>query len=125
MVKIIVIALICAILILYLKHLNSELVLPATVCSGLLILSLGLTYLSDIFEFFNNLLKITGLNSEVYKIIFKITAIGYLVDFGAGTLSDFGLTSLSNKVVFVGKIIIFSISIPIIYAVINLLTGIL
>ena len=60
-----------------------------------------------------------------YKIIFKITAISYLVEFGAGIIDDFGLKSLSDKLVFVGKVVIFCMSMPIIYAVFNLLLGII
>jgi stage III sporulation protein AD len=58
-------------------------------------------------------------------IIFKVTAIGYIVDFSASTIRDFGLNSLADKVVFVGKLIIFSLSMPIIYGVLNLLVGVL
>ena len=61
----------------------------------------------------------------VYKIIFKITGIGYMVEFAAETINDFGIKGLSEKLIFVGKVVIFSLSLPILYAVINLLSGIL
>ena len=65
----------------------------------------------------------TGVDGSLFSIIFKITAIGYLVEFGAGTIEDFGLKSLADKLVFAGKIIILGISMPVIYAVFNLLKG--
>ena len=125
MVKIVAITLICACLIIYLKSINSELTLLATVGTGVLLLSFVVSYLIDTFEFFNKIIQLTGIDKNLYKIIFKVTTIGYLVEFGASTLNDCGLTSLSNKLVFVGKIIIFSVSLPILYAVFNLLTGLL
>ena len=48
-----------------------------------------------------------------------------MIEFATGTISDFGVNGMAEKLVFVGKIIIFSLSLPIVYAVINLLTGIL
>ncbi len=125
MVKIVAVALLCACVIIYLKSINSELTLLVTVASGIILLSFAFTYLTNIFSFFNKLAELTGIDNELYKIIFKITTIGYLVEFGAGILNDFGLNSLAQKLIFAGKIIIFTVSIPIFYAVLNLITGLL
>ena len=48
-----------------------------------------------------------------------------MVEFAAETINDFGIKGLSEKLIFVGKVVIFSLSLPILYAVINLLSGIL
>ena len=125
MVKIVAFALLCACIITYLRSINSELTLLVTITSGVIILSFTFTYISDTFQFFNQLVNLTGIDKDIYKIIFKITSIGYLVEFGAGVLNDFGLNSLANKLVLAGKIIIFGVSMPIFYAVVNLLTGLL
>lgn len=125
MLKIVAISLICACIIIYLRSINSELTLLATIGSGIIILSFIFQYVSDAVELLNKLANLTGIDSNFYSIIFKITAIGYLVEFGSGTLNDFGLTSLAGKLQLVGKLAIFSLSIPIIYALINLLTGFL
>ena len=125
MLKIIAIALICAVIIIYLKSINSELSLLATIGSGIIIIFLAVDYMANTFEFINKLINISGISADFYKILFKITAIGYLIEFGADTINDFGLTSLSNKLIFVGKLIIFNISLPIFYAVFNLLIGLL
>ena len=125
MLELTAISIICAIIIVYLKNVNSELAFLATVASGIIIISAGFTYLSDTFLFINELMEITGIDKEYYVIIFKVTAIGYLTEFGAGIIEDFGLKSLSDKLVLVGKIIILTISLPIIYAVFNLLKGLI
>ena len=65
------------------------------------------------------------INKEFYVIIFKITAIGYLVEFAADTINDLGLKGLADKLVFTGKILVFSISLPIIYSICNLLVSLL
>ncbi len=123
MIKIVAVAIICAILILYLKSIHSDLALPATIGAGIIIIYLSFSYVAQTFEFFSSLINMTGVDGSLFSIIFKITAIGYLVEFGAGTIEDFGLKSLADKLVFAGKIIILGISMPVIYAVFNLLKG--
>ncbi len=121
MIKIVAIVLVCAIIIVYLKNINSELSMLALIGSCIIVLFFVLEYLNDIIHIFDEISNFTGIDSDLYKVIFKITAIGYLVEFGADIVEDFGLKSLSNKLIFVGKIIILSISMPIIYSVFSLL----
>lgn len=121
MLQVLGVSLSCAAIIIYLKSINSDLILPATICSGIIVLSFSIDYLGNVFSFFSELKEITGIDGEFILIISKITAIGYLVEFAAGTIEDFGLKSLSDKLIFVGKIIILSISLPIIYSVINVI----
>ena len=122
MLKIIVFTLISAVIIVYLRSVNQELALLATVCTGIILLVTSLNYLSQTFVAIKKLVELTNLNGELYKNIIKITAIGYLFEFSAGVLEDFGLKSISDKLVFVGKIIILSLSLPIIYSLLNVIT---
>lgn len=125
MIKIVFIALICAIIIVYLKSTNSELALLATIGASIIVIFFTIDYLAETYDFLNKLISLTGVDNELYVIIFKITAIGYLIEFGASIIEDFGVKSLADKLVFAGKLIIFSISLPILYAVFNLLIGLL
>lgn len=121
MIKVISIVLICALLVVYLKSINSEMYFIALLGAGIIVLSISFEYVSQLFNFFNYLVDLTGIDKDFYLIIFKTVAIGYLVEFGAGTVTDMGLKSLADKLVFVGKLAIFSISLPILYAIFNLL----
>lgn len=125
MTQIVVFTLISAIIIVYLRNVNVEIALLATIVSGILLLTVALKYLTNTFDVISQVIELTGIDKELYVIMFKITAIGYIVEFGAQTVSDFGLKSLADKLIFVGKVIILSVSLPIIYAVINLITGLL
>ncbi len=125
MLQIVFIAIIGAIIIVYLRSMNPELALLATISVGIILLSLTIKQLGQAFDLVNQLINYTGIDKKYYIIILKITAIGYLVEFGASIVQDFGLNSLANKLVFAGKIMILSISLPIIYAIINLVTGML
>lgn len=125
MVKLVAIALVCSIIIVYLKTINSELFSFALIGSGIILLSYGFTYLYQTYDFFVNLIDMAGINTEYYSIIFKITGIGYLIEFGASSVEDLGLKSIADKLVFVGKAIILLVSLPIFYAVFNMLKGII
>ena len=123
MVKLIAVAITCALIIVYLRSVNSEFALIATVGAGVIIITFVLDYVLQTFEFINQLVEYSGIDKDLYFIIFKITAIAYLVEFGASSIRDFGLNSLADKLVFAGKIIILTMSLPIIYAVFNLFLG--
>ena len=125
MIKIVLITIVFAIIIIYLKNINSELFTLAIVGASIIIISLVLEYIGQAFSVFNTMIEATKIDRDLFNIIFKIMAIGYLVEFGAGIVNDFGLKSLADKLVFAGKIVIFCMSLPIIYAVFNLFTELL
>ena len=125
MTQVVAFALISAIIIIYLRNVNSELAMLALIVAGILLLTVALRYLVETFSVVNKIIELTGIDKDLFEIIFKITAIGYVVEFGAQTVSDFGLNSLADKLVFVGKVVILSVSLPIIYAIINLISGLM
>ena len=63
MIQVTAISLICAIIIIYLKSVNSELAFLATIGSGILIMGVGLTYLSEAFDFINKVSEVTGISN--------------------------------------------------------------
>ena len=125
MVKIVVIALICAVLVMSLKAVNSELYVLALVGSGIILFGFAFQYLAQTVDFLNSIIDATGIDKEFYLIIFKITAIGYLIEFSADTITDLGFKSIADKLVFVGKIVVFTMSLPILYGVFNLIVGLI
>ena len=123
--KVVIIGIVCTIIIVYLKNVNSDFVMPVTICSGILILILTLSYVSDFIVLFKTIADNSGLDSSVFKIILKIVAISYLVEFSATLIEDFGLKSLADKVVFAGKILILTMSAPIIESLIHVVSNLL
>ena len=125
MIKIVSVAIIAAILIIYLKNINSELYTLAIVGAGVILFFLGLDYLSETLDFFNRLSEISGIKESYFSIIIKITGIAYTVEFGAGLIEDFGLKSLADKIVFVGKMVILVTAMPLINQAFNLFIGLI
>ena len=125
MAKIVLIGIILSIILVLLKNFNSDLFAPALVASGIILIYYSLIYINEAFSFLNQIVELTGVDVELYKIIFKIVGISYLVEFGAGTVEDMGYKSLSDKLILIGKLMVFIVSMPVFYGVINLLISLI
>ena len=123
--KIVAIGIISVILIAYLKTVNSEIAVIAGVASGLLIIILSLTYVTEFVAFFSELSDKGGLDGSVFKLSLKIIAISYLVDFSSGVASDFGQAALGEKIQFAGKVIMITLAMPLISEMIRTVVGLL
>ena len=66
-----------------------------------------------------------GVNSTFLAILLKITGIAFLTEFTVSICKDAGESAIANKVDLGGKIIIISLSIPIISAILELIVKIL
>ena len=99
--------------------------MPLTVCSGIILLTMTLGYITDFLQVFKSLSSNSYVDGNVLKLAIKIMAISYLVEFSASTIEDFGLKSIADKVVFAGKIVILTISTPIIETLISTVIGLL
>ena len=56
----------------------------------------------------------------MFSTLLKIVGVGYLIEFSASVCIDSGNSSIADKVVLAGKILIFSMSLPIINNLFNL-----
>lgn len=123
--KLIIVGIIGAVVIGYLKSTGSNLVGAATVGIGTILLVLVLTEIGTVIGSIESLLNISNIDSTMCGIIIKITGISYLIEFASDTIEDFGAKSLADKVVFGGKILILSMSFPIIKSLISLLSALI
>ena len=125
LVRIIGIALITALTALFLKGTKPELSFAVTVAGAALVLIFIADMLSDTLDVFSEIGEKTGIDNSLVRIIVKIVAIGYLVEFSAGVVEDFGSKSIADKLVLAGKVIIFAVSLPIIKSLLTLIDGFL
>ncbi len=123
--KIIGIAILSAIIIYYLKSTSSEFFTPALIVSSIIIIVLVFEYVIEFVNFFQEISFLSGINAEIFSLLIKILAISYLIEFSASIIGDMQLNSLAEKVIFAGKIIIFSMVLPIIRQIITLLMDLL
>lgn len=124
-VKIIGIGLISLIIIIIIKQYRPEFAIYVSIIAGILIISISMDKLSSIINLLTTLNKKTGLNTEYLTILLKITGIAILTEFAVSICNDTGESAIATKIDLGGKIIIISISIPIIVALLELIIKIM
>lgn len=118
-IKIIGIAFIAVIIIVILKQYRPEFAIYASIIAGVLILALASNTLSGIIDMIKSISNKTNINSDFLVILIKITGIAILTEFAVSICKDAGESAIASKVDVGGKIIIISMSIPIINALID------
>lgn len=124
-IKIIGIAFIAIIVIVILKQYRPEFAIYASILAGVLILALISNTLSGIIEMIKSIYNKTNINSNFLSILIKITGIAILTEFAVSICKDAGESAVASKVDIGGKIIIISLSIPIISALVDTVVKIL
>ena len=121
LIRIIGVALVTALAALFLKSSKPELAFAVTIAGAVIVLIFSLDLLAATFGIFAEIGEKTGIDSALIRIIIKIVAIGYLVEFAAGVVEDFGSKSIADKLIFAGKVVIFSVSVPVIRTMVSLI----
>ena len=119
------IALITAVAALLLKGTKPELAFAVTIAGGIILLLFAFEIFKGSFTILQKITDATGIESSIVKILLKMVGIGYLVEFSAGILNDFGQNSLGDKLIFCGKIIVLVLAVPILESVLNLIVKLL
>lgn len=119
--KILAAAFVTALAALLLRSTKPELSFAVTVVGTIIILIFTFDTLKESLEIFKKLQEFSGVSDVLIRQILKIVAIGYLTEFSAGILNDFGSSSVADKVVFAGKICILVLSAPIINSLMNVI----
>ena len=117
--KVVVIGIVATTLSLILKEEKKEMAMMCTITASIIILLYISLQFKPIIELINNLIDISGINKEYLKIILKIIGIAYLIEFGKSICTDAGESAIANKIEIAGKVVIISLSIPVIASLIN------
>lgn len=123
--RIAAIALITAFCALVLKDVKSELALLVAFAGGVIVILSVVDYFSDIFSVISSVAEKAGLAKSVVTLLFKVIAVGYITEFSASLIEDAGLTSLSEKVVLAGKLMIVAAALPTVVELFNFIAGML
>lgn len=124
-VKIVIIGLVTVFASIIVKQTKPEIAIMINIAGGILLVVMIVDLLGEVFTNFYNIFKISGVNSSLLLPILKIIGVGYLCEFGANICQDAGCSSIADKVLFCGKIIILLLALPIIESVIDVVLGLL
>ena len=114
------IAFITAVAAILVKSTKPELAAVITIAGSIILLLFVFEVFRGSIGLFQEIADATGLNAVIVKTLLKMVGIGYLVEFSAGILSDFGQNSLADKLVFCGKICVLVLAVPILESVLSL-----
>lgn len=124
-VKIIGVGFAALLIIIVLKQYKPEFAVYVSIIAGIIILFMLMDRLRGIINILNSFMNKTGTGIVFLKILLKITGITILTEFAVSICKDSGETAVASKIDLGGKIIIISISIPILTALLEMLIGIM
>lgn len=114
LIKIIGIGFITVILTIILKEYKKDFALYVILIGGALILYLSFDTLMSVIGFLEDLSSKGKLDNSFISLLLKITGISILSEFAVSICKDAGEASVASKIDLGGKVIVISLSIPVI-----------
>ena len=112
-------------LIIILNNFKSEFSIYISILTSVIIFSMILTPLTSVIDVLRNLSIKANLEITYFTVILKIIGTAYIVEFGSQICRDAGQNSIAMKLELAGKITIMVLAIPILVALMDLITKIL
>lgn len=124
-VKIIGIGFLSLIITIILKEYKKEYAIYSVLIGGAIILFYSMGTIKTVVDFAKNLAINLKYNNMFITLILKITGIAILTEYAVSICKDSGENAIANKIDFGSKIIVISLSIPIISNTLESLTNLL
>ena len=123
--KIVALGILICIVIIIVKQIKPEFAILVLIAGSVVMLCYLFNYFTNILGVFDKIISKTGINAELFSIILKIVGIGYLIEFAANICSDSGNPAIADKIVLGGKLIILTVSMPIITNLLDIIVELL
>ena len=124
-IKIIGIGLIALVIIIILKQYKPEYAIYVSIIAGIFILFLAIEKITGIINLLQSISEKTYINKTFLTILLKITGIAFLTEFAVSVCYDAGEKAIASKIEIGSKVIIITMSIPIITSLLELIMEIL
>lgn len=124
-IKIVGIALIALIIIIMLKQYRPEYAIFISILTGVLILIFVMDRLTGIINLIQSIQDKYSINTQFIALLIKITGIVFLSEFAVSICKDSGEEAIASKIEIGSKIIIISMSIPIISSLLEIILKII
>ncbi len=125
LIKIIAVGLITVFAHMLVKQTRPEIAVFISIAGSVLIIIMAVDTLTTVISSFYAIFSSTNVNTALLTPLFKIIAIGYLAEFSANICVDAGASSIADKILFVAKLIILLLALPIITNVIDMVVALL
>lgn len=124
-VKIIGIGLIALIIIIIIKQYKPEFAIYISIIAGIIILYMILGEFKNIISLLQTITTKSGINNQFLSLLLKITGIALLTEFAISICKDAGESAIANKIEIGSKVIVISMSIPIISGLLEVILKLL
>ncbi len=124
-IKIIGIGLVALVIIVILRQYRPEYAIYISMIAGILILFLAVDKISGIVNLLQSISDKTYINKNFLNTLIKITGIAFLTEFAVSVCSDAGEKAIASKIEIGSKVVIITMSIPIITSLLELIVEIL
>jgi len=120
-IKIIGIGLMSLIIIIIIKQYKPEFAIYISIIAGVLIFYLIMDKLEGIINLLKTISSRSGINNQFLELLLKITGIAFLAEFAINLCKDSGEGAIASKIEIGSKIVIVSMSIPIISSLLEVI----
>ena len=123
--KIISLVIIGVLLALKLKGLNSQMGMYMSVALSIFVIFYAIDRMTYVVDFFDRVIGGIGLEPGYLEILIKIVGISYICEFTSNICREAGFPTVAGQVEISGKLTMMVISMPILFAIVDTITGIL
>lgn len=118
-------ALIAVVMIVLIKQEKKEIGVTISIFASVIFAVYAVLKLEDVVNLIFDLVENAGVNAKYLEIILKVVGITYIIELTKDVCIDSGESALASKVEMAGKIMIVSMTIPIITGVIEVINKLL
>jgi stage III sporulation protein AD len=104
------------------KQHRPEIAVMVSAGTAIIILFMAADYLFNAVSVLSQLSEKAGVNGGLLSSVLKIIGVGYITEFSSGICEDSGNKSIGDKISFAGKIIILIVALPVLTAVIDIIS---
>lgn len=123
--KIAAIALTGVIIAAVMKNINKEITIYIILATVIILFLSIIDKLWEAFRFLEEIYDDVTYGKSFFPVIIKVLAVAYITDFTAQLCRDSGENAIGTKVELAGKVIIFYLAIPILTAILELISSLL
>lgn len=119
--KIIAVGILTAICTIVIKQVKPELSIFVTITGSIVMIFMILSSVSPIIQNYKEILAKTNINANIFSCVIKVIGIGYLAEFAGGICADAGVSSIAQKILLAGKILVLVVCLPVIQNLIEII----
>jgi len=123
--RIVALGFVAAVMALLVRQHRPEIAIQISLAAALVIFFYIAPYFLGIVQMFEDLAENLSVDVRFFDIVIKIIGVAYITQLGAELCRDAGEGAIAAKIELAGKVILIVMSMPIVYSLISMVTGLL